>query len=73
LTSKPALSETNAPNLVQSSPAKKKGFAMFRAEFWLLYPGRGFVTGHDFSRAEKAPINVLGFSPCRDTPTVELL
>src|SRR5208337_2734380 len=43
------------------------------ANFRLLCPGRGFVTGHDFSRAEKTSINVLGFSPCRDTPTVELL
>ena len=26
---------------------------------------RGFVTGHDFSRAEDASENGLGFSPCR--------
>jgi hypothetical protein len=25
---------------------------------------RGFVTGHDFSRAEDASKNGLGFSPC---------
>ena len=32
----------------------------------------GLVSGHDFSRAAKAPFNVLGFSPCQCTPTAEL-
>ena len=40
-----------------------------------MKPRRGdalFAKGHDFSRAEKALINNLGFSPCMDAPTAEL-
>jgi hypothetical protein len=49
-------------------PAELAGLAALEQNDGRCIRGKSFVTGHDFSRAAKCPIRVLGFSPRRDTP-----